>query len=211
MKWKQQWHTWATRPFQISALFLRPQGDLPSLKFQRRSFNCVGVMPGTTVLVRPWGKKPWQNEDENRQRSATMIVVLRPSIVVVDVIGNVDGRQAIKTVIDNEGIEIIQFRQQSVSGWFNQLALLVCFSHRGGGDPIIAMLCVLSCWLMMVRAWNDLSRTWCPDVLMYDIFMIPSITLVRFPVWDQHTCCMICCICLPVPYLVPGIYWYCTY
>jgi len=45
-----------------------------------------------------------------------MIVVLRPSIVVVDVIGNVDGRQAIKTVIDNEGIEIIQFRQQSVSG-----------------------------------------------------------------------------------------------
>ena len=44
------------------------------------------------------------------------MIEVRPSIVVVDVVGNVDERQAIKTGIDNEGIVIIQFRQLSVNG-----------------------------------------------------------------------------------------------
>lgn len=37
--------TCATRPFQISAFLAKPQGDRPSLKFQRRSANCVVVLP----------------------------------------------------------------------------------------------------------------------------------------------------------------------
>jgi hypothetical protein len=36
--------TCATRPFQISAFLAKPHGDRPSLKFQRRSANCVVVL-----------------------------------------------------------------------------------------------------------------------------------------------------------------------